>query len=182
MGTDSSSYAADSSHPTARFNQRVLAVKPDKAAYNNSISGQIIAGNSVARLPMSSEPPDASGDFPELSGFGDHLFLYCFGSFPAGSYSPSKSYDTASATTTDTFEEALRNNPFAFAMQQSLQDVVRHFVKALPFPERSGPPWFDAGLELVKIMMVTVSKQPGMRACPVNAPIFWSEGDATAVG
>jgi hypothetical protein len=137
---------------------------------------------------MSDEPPDASKITPELSGCEVYVSPGTFGSFATDSFSLSKSYAALSAASTGTFEQALRDNPFVFAMQQeSLHLLVRHTLSAYsvtgpPFPGQFEPPLSDEELEPVKEMMATVSKQPDVKACTAGIPVMWGEGDATAVG
>jgi hypothetical protein len=166
---------------------RPAAPVPAAAPLGGTPSDQIAspAGISVAWLPMSAEPPDASDGIPKLSGCEDRDCSAGLGSPAPDSSSLSKTGDTAPASA-DAFEQALRDNPFVFAMQQeSLRDAVRRVLSVYSGPPPPGqyePRLFDEEMELVKEMVAMTSKQPVMEACALGAPIYWSQGDATAVG
>jgi hypothetical protein len=174
--------------PTNTRNSDIRTTAPLPAAtpLGGTPFDQIASGTSVAWLPMSAEPPDASDGIPKLSGCEDRECSAGLG-FPAtDSSSLSKTGDTASAPSADAFEQALRDNPFVFAMQQeSLRDAVRQVLSVYsgpPSPGQCEPRLFDEEMELVKEMVAMTSKQPVMEACALGAPIYWSQGDATAVG
>jgi hypothetical protein len=164
------------------------ASEPAAAPLGGTSSDRIASSISVAWLPMSAEPPDASDGIPKLSGCEDRDCSAGLGFPGTGSSSLSKTDDTATAPSAYAFEQALRDNPFVFAMQQeSLRDAVRrvlsiYSVSGPPFPGQYEPPLTDEEMELVKEMMAMTSKQPIMEACALGAPTHWSQGDATAVG
>jgi hypothetical protein len=172
------------SYPSVTY---TAASEPVAAPLSGTSSDQITAGISVDCLPMSAEPPDTSSGRLKLSGCEDR-------DCPAESDSPafdssslSKSAYRAVAASADTYEQALRDNPFVFAMQQtSLQDAVRRVLEYStikpPFPGQYAPPVRDGAMELVKRVAPVTSKRLAKEVCAPGASIFWAEGDATAVG